>query len=417
MPRLMLLLPTRTYRAHDFMEAAERLGVDVVVGSERKQALSDLVPGKTLALDFNDPKAATQTIVAFAQEYPLDGVLGVDDDTTILGAMASEALGLPHNPVSAASATRNKHRLRLLLSQAGLLSPPFSLFDINDDPLRVALEAPYPCVVKPLCLSASRGVMRANDEAQFIQAFQRLRALLQMPDVVERKNPLAHQILVEGYIPGVEVALEGLLVKGELSVLALFDKPDPLDGPYFEETLYITPSRLPESSQRDIITCVEQTARAIGLEEGPVHAEMRVNEHGVWMIEIAARSIGGLCSRTLQFGAGMSLEEVILLQATGADVGAFHRDRQAAGVMMLPIPHHGILRAVHGQDAARQVSHIESLDITMPLGQEVIPLPEGAQYLGFLFARAETPEQVEAALREAHQQLTFVIEPMEPSGE
>lgn len=414
MPRLMLLLPTRTYRAHDFMEAAERLGVDVVVGSERKQALSDLVPGKTLALDCYNPKAATQTIVSFAEDYPLDGVLAVDDDTTILGAMASEALGLPHNPVSAVAVTRNKHRLRMLLSQAGLLSPPFSLFDIDDDPERAAQEVPFPCVVKPLCLSASRGVMRANAPDQFVTAFQRLGVLLQSPDVVERQDPLARQILVEGYIPGVEVALEGLLVKGELTVLALFDKPDPLDGPYFEETLYITPSRLSEAVQQDIARCTAQAARAIGLEEGPVHAELRVNDYGAWLIEMAARSIGGLCSRTLRFGTGMSLEEVILLQAMGADVGSHTRDRLAAGVMMLPIPHHGILREVHGQEAAVQVPNIESLDITMPIGQEVIPLPEGAQYLGFLFARAETPERVEAVLREAHQQLRFVIEPLSP---
>ena len=412
MPRLLLLLPTRTYRAHDFMEAAERLGVDVVVGSERKQALADLVPGKTLALDVYDPKAATRTIVAFAQDYPLDGVLAVDDDTTILGAMASEALGLPHNRIPAVAATRNKHRLRLLLSQAGLLSPPFSLFDIHDDPVQVAQQVPFPCVVKPLCLSASRGVMRANNPDQFVSAFQRLRSLLQSPDVVERRDPLARQILVEGYIPGVEVALEGLLVKGELTVLALFDKPDPLDGPYFEESLYITPSRLPEAVQQRIAQCTARAARAIGLETGPVHAELRVNDHGAWLIEMAARSIGGLCSRTLRFGTGMSLEEILLLQVMGADVGQYNRDRLAAGVMMLPIPHHGILRAVHGQQAAVQVPNIESLDITMPLGQEVIPLPEGAQYLGFLFARAETPERVEAALREAHQCLAFVIEPM-----
>ncbi len=413
MPRLLLLLPTRTYRAHDFMEAAERLGVDVVVGSERKQVLADLVPGKTLALDLVNPEAAAQTILAFAQDYPLDGVLGVDDDTTILGAMASKALSLPHNNVSAVQATRNKHHLRLLFSQAGLLSPPFSLFDIDDDPVRAAQQVPFPCVVKPLCLSASRGVIRADDPEQFVSAFRRLVALLQTPDVVERRDPLARQILVEGFIPGVEVALEGILVNGELTVLALFDKPDPLEGPYFEETLYITPSRLPESVQADIAQCTARAARAIGLHEGPVHAELRVNDYGAWLIEIAARSIGGLCSRTLRFGTGISLEEVILLQAMGKDVGAYTRDRLAAGVMMLPIPHHGILRAIHGQEAAVQVPHIESLDITMPIGQEVIPLPEGAQYLGFLFARTETPERVEAALRDAHRHLTFVIEPMD----
>ena len=411
MPRLLLLLPTRTYRAHDFMEAASRLGVDVTVGSERKQALADLTPGRTLALDFLNLQAATQAIVAFAEAFPLDAIIGVDDDTAILGAMAAQALDLPHNNVTAVRATRNKHRLRMLLAQAGLLSPPFSLFSTQIDPFKAARQVPFPCVVKPLCLSASRGVMRADTPEQFVTAFNRLGALLRTPEVMERGGELARQILVEGFIPGVEVALEGLLVKGELTVLALFDKPDPLDGPFFEETLYITPSRLDEATQQAVAACTAQAARAIGLEEGPVHAELRVNAYGAWMIEIAARSIGGLCSRTLRFGTGVALEELILLHAMGADIATYRRENKAAGVMMIPIPYGGILRGVYGEAEARQVEGIEELDIMIPIGQEVIPLPEGAQYLGFLFARADTPEQVETALRQAHDHLTFVVEP------
>lgn len=411
MPRLLLLLPTRTYRAHDFMEAAGRLGVDVVVGSERKQALADQVPGRTLALDFRHLQDATNAIIEFAKIYPLDAVLAVDDDTAVLGAVASEALALPHNPIASVTATRNKHRLRMILAQAGLLSPPFSLFSVDDDATAITDQVPYPCVVKPLCLSASRGVIRANTPDEFAVAFDRLSRLLRTPEVMVRDDKLAEQILVEGYIPGTEVALEGLLVKGELTVLALLDKPDPLDGPFFEETLYITPSRLPESVQQDIAACTAQAARAIGLQEGPVHAELRVNDQGAWLIEMAARSIGGLCSRTLRFGTGLSLEELILLHATGADVGAYTRERHAAGVMMLPIPYGGILIGIRGQEAAKQVPGIEDLAITIPLGQEVVPLPEGAQYLGFLFARADTPEQVEIALRDAHRCLRFTIDP------
>jgi biotin carboxylase len=411
MPRLLLLLPTRTYRSHDFMDAAGRLGVYVTVGSDRKQALADLTPGRTLALDFLNMQAATQEIVAFARDFPLDAIIGVDDDTAILGAMAAQALDLPHNGVAAVRATRNKHRLRMLLAQAGLLSPPFSLFSVQTDPFKAARQVPFPCVVKPLCLSASRGVMRADTPEQFVTAFNRLGTLLRTPEVRERGGELARQILVEGFIPGVEVALEGLLLKGELTVLALFDKPDPLDGPFFEETLYITPSRLEAAEQEAVAACTAQAARAIGLHEGPVHAELRVNAYGAWMIEIAARSIGGLCSRTLRFGTGVSLEELILLHAMGADIAAYQRETKAAGVMMIPIPYGGILRGVYGEAEARQVEGIEELDIMIPIGQEVIPLPEGAQYLGFLFARADTPEQVEAALRQAHDHLTFVVEP------
>jgi biotin carboxylase len=246
-----------------------------------------------------------------------------------------------------------------------------------------------------------------------VAAFQRLNALLHMPDVLARGGALAHQILVETFIPGQEVALEGLLIHGELRVLALFDKPDPLDGPFFEETLYVTPSRLPTTVQEAIAACTARTARALGLQQGPIHAELRINNAGPWVLEVAARTIGGLCSRTLQFGPGLSLEELVLQQALGIDPTAHARDERAAGVMMLPIPHGGILRAVHGQEEARRIPDVEDLSITIPLGQEVVPLPEGARYLGFLFARAATPEQVEAALRAAHKRLELVITPPE----
>ena len=410
MPRVLLLLPTRTYRAHDFMEAARRLGFEVTVGSERRQAFASLVPGGHLQLDFLRPRRAARAIAAFARSYPLDAVVAVDDDGTLLAAAAARALGLPHNPVTAVAATRNKHRLRRKVAAAGLLSPPFERLSIADDPVRAAQRMSFPCVLKPLHLAASRGVMRADDAGQFAVAFERLAAILRTPDVVQRSSRLARHVLVEAFIPGTEVALEGLLVGGELTVLAVFDKPDPLDGPFFEETLYVTPSRLPDGVLAAIAAQTAKAAATIGLWQGPVHAEWRVNEHGVWLIDVAARSIGGLCARILRFGAGLSLEELLLMQAVGADVAAYGRERAAAGVMMLPIPRRGVLRAVDGQEAARRVAGIVGLAITIAPGQEVVPLPEGAQYLGFLFARGDTPAEVECALRRAHQCLSFTIE-------
>ena len=411
MARVLLLLPTRTYRAHDFMEAAHRLGLEVTVGSERRQAFASLFPGGHLQLDFLRPRQAVRAIAAFARSYPLDAVVAVDDDGTLLAAAAAKALKLPHNPVTAVAATRNKHRLRRKVAAAGLPSPRFERLSVEDDPIRAAPRMPFPCVLKPLHLAASRGVMRADDADQFVAAFERLAAILRTPDVVQRGGRLARHVLVEAFIPGTEVALEGLLVGGELVVLAVFDKPDPLDGPFFEETLYVTPSRLPDAALADIAAQTAKAAAAIGLREGPVHAEWRVNEHGAWLIDVAARSIGGLCSRILQFGAGMSLEELLLMQAVGADVAAYERESAAAGVMMLPIPRRGVLRAVDGQEAARRVPGITGLMITIALGQEVVPLPEGVQYLGFLFARGDTPEEVEASLRRGHQCLSFTIEP------
>jgi biotin carboxylase len=410
-------MTTHTYRANAFLEAARRLKVLVVVGSERPQALAAANPAGHLTLDFQAPDEASRTIVEFAKQHPIAGVVAADDDGVILAATTAAALGLPHNPVEAVVAARNKYHMRQILDQARLPCPRFWRFSIDDAPAEIARQVDYPCVVKPLSLSASRGVIRADDAAQLVAAVHRVVAILQRPDVAISARRSTREILVERFIPGPEVALEGLLTDGKLRVLALFDKPDPLDGPFFEETIYVTPSRFPMAVQDAIASCTARVAAALGLRHGPVHAELRVNEQGPWMLEIAPRSIGGLCSRTLRFGDGLSLEELILRQALGFDVEALQREISAAGVMMIPIPRVGILRQVVGQEDAKQVAGIEDIRITIPIGQEVVPLPEGSRYLGFIFARDETPLGVESALRDAHRRLTFVITPADEPPE
>ncbi len=407
--RILLLLPTKTYRAKAFLSAASQLGVTVAIGSDQPQTLSELSPRKSLVLNFSKPEKATEEIIAFAQTYPIDAVVGVDDDTTILVSMVAKALSLPHNSVESARTTRSKYEMRKVLATGGIPSPHFEVVSISANPAEVASGITYPCVLKPLSLSASRGVIRANDPREFVNAFQRIVGILGSSDVKSTKGSTAQQILIEDFIPGIEVALEGILIQGDLKVLAIFDKPDPLDGPFFEETLYVTPSRLPVDIQNEIIACTAQTAKVLGLREGPVHAELRVNGDGAWIIEIAARSIGGLCARTLRFGTGVSLEELIIRHAIGMEVESLQRERKPAGVMMIPIPHAGILREVRGKTDAEQVSGIEEVTISIPIGQDVLPLPEGASYLGFIFARGTTPESVEASLREAHRRLEFVI--------
>jgi formate-dependent phosphoribosylglycinamide formyltransferase (GAR transformylase) len=413
MHRLLLLMTTTTYRAHAFLEAARGLNVPVVVGSERSQVLAAANPTGHLTLDFQAPDEASRTIVEFATQFPITGVVAADDDGVILAARAAAALGLPHHPVEAVMAARNKYRTRQVLAEAGLRCPRFQRFSIDEDPGEVARRVAYPCVVKPLSLSASRGVIRADNPAQFVAAFRRIVAILQRPDVALSAHRATREILVEQFIPGAEVALEGLLTHGKLRMLALFDKPDPLDGPFFEETLYVTPSRFPRAVQDAITACTAEVVSALGLRHGPVHAELRVNDQGPWMLEIAPRSIGGLCSRTLRFGDGRALEELILRHAIGCDVEALGRETLAAGVMMIPIPQAGVLRQVAGQEDAKQVAGIEDIRMTIPVGQEVIPLPEGSRYLGFIFARGNTPAGVESALREAHRRLTFNITPAE----
>lgn len=416
MPRVLLLLPTTSYRTADFMEAARRMGLDMVIGSELPQVLEAKTSGKTLTLDFSNTDQATQDIVQFSGRFPFDAVIPVDDDTSIVGASASKALGLPHNSVESVLAARDKHRFRQVLTKAGIPSPRFKLFSVEDDPPKVASEIAYPCVLKPTFLSASRGVIRANNPEAFVEAFIRVKAILAEEDIAPRRRDAVTQILVEDFLPGIEVALEGILTRGRLRVLALFDKPNPMDGPYFEETIYVTPSRLPKGTRDLIFDCANRTFNALGLRQGPVHTEFRINDGGIWPIEAAARSIGGLCSRTLQFETRRSLEELILLNALESDELTHQVESSAAGVMMLPIPSSGVLMEVRGQNEALAVEGIEDLVILIPQGKEITPLPEGTRYLGFLFSRADTPAEAEAALRKAYRKLDVRIRPIRETG-
>ena len=406
--RVLLLMPTSTYHAHDFLAAAARLQLDVTVGTNGTQALQEFVPGSALTLDFTDVCASSAAIVDFAAEFPIDGVVAAEDETTALAATCAAALGIAHSPIEAVLTTRNKVFLREALAAAGLPSPGFAVVDLRRA-LRLPPHLSFPCVLKPTFLSASRGVIRADTAAEFDAAARRIARILDDPELQRAAGEEANRILVEEYIPGSEYAVEAMMDGGRVHLLALFDKPDPLEGPYFEETIYVTPSRAAATIQDKILQAVQQAIDVIGLREGPLHAELRVNDSGAYIIDLAARSIGGLCSRVLRFGTGCSLEELILRHALGEDFSSFAREDQAAGVMMIPIPAAGTLREVRGLEEATAVPGIREVTITINRGRELVPLPEGNRYLGFIFACAEEPEKAEAALRLAHQKLRFEI--------
>jgi biotin carboxylase len=410
---LLLLVPTTSYRLDDFRAAARRLGVPLLVGTDLCHKVEELFLEREdhVSLDYRRPERAAEQIADLARARPIRGVVPASDPTAVIAALAAERLGLPHNPPEAARRAANKHAMRTALRDAGIPVPDFRLFALEADPERAAGEVPYPCVLKPLIFSASRGVIRADDPGGFVRAWSRIAKLLHdtRAERRAREDGAAGQVLVEAFVPGAEVALEGLLRGGRLEVLAIFDKPDPLDGPFFEETIYVTPSRHPAALLAAVERIAAEGARALGLAEGPVHAELRLSPAGPVVLEIAARSIGGLCSRTLRFGAGLSLEEVLVAHAMGLPLASLRREARASGVMMLPIPRRGILHAVRGVEAARAVPGVEDVVVTAPLGREVVPLPEGDAYLGFLFAKGETPTAVEAALREAHRRLELDI--------
>lgn len=407
--RLLLLLPTTTYRADAFVDAAKFLRLDLTVASELPSAFQDEHPADLLTLDLGNPDAAVAAARAFAQHHPLRGVVGVDDDTAVVAACIAGDLGLPCNPLAAVRAARDKQLQRERLHAGGVPIPPFAVHTLDEHARAVAESVSYPCVLKPVSLSGSRGVIRADDPDAFVTAHARLGAILKAAELPHDEN----RFLVERYVPGPEYALEGIVVDGALHVLAVFDKPDPLDGPFFEETIYVTPSRAGDDTVRSLTQCAQQAVTALGLERGPVHIELRHNDNGPWLIEIAARPIGGKCGRTLRFGpdGDISLETVVLRQVVEPGTAVPPRETQAAGVMMIPIPYQGVLRGVDGAVKARAVPGVEDVVITAHSGQVVLPLPEGSRYLGFIFARGETPAFVEEALRAAHATLEPRIDP------
>jgi biotin carboxylase len=407
MPRLMLVLPTETYRATAFLTAAHDLGLQVVVASNEAPTLAALMEGRVLTLDLREPVASARRALDFAARWPVDAVVGVDEGSVVTAATVAERLGTARrNPVSAVRATRDKRLLRERLAATGLPQPRRATVDVNagDAALDAALRiSGLPCVIKPVDLAASRGVIRADDRAGAQIAAERVAVLLRE---ICGDGPLP-PLLVESYVDGVEIALEGLVHEGLLEVIALFDKPDPLVGPFFEETIYVTPSRLGEAAQRAVTDAVASAVAALGLRHGPVHAEVRLDGDVPVVIEVAARSIGGLCSQVIRLscadapGDVRTLENVILREACGLALGAMHMVDDACGVIMLPISTEGILQGIRGVQQAEAVVGITGVTISIPVGERVRPLPEGDRYLGFIFARGDTPAAVEASLRQA----------------
>ena len=415
MARVLLFVPSATYRASAFLEAAARLNAEVIVASDRRQTLETVVPGHLLHLDFDDRESVVAAAVELAADRGLDAVVAIDDGGALAAAWAGEVLGLGQASPDAVAVARDKVLLRGRLAAHGLDQPEFAVLTEREGPAlaeeaaKVGSQLGFPVVVKPARLAGSRGVIRADDPASASDAATRIRAILD-----GRGGDPDSAILLERYVEGEEVALEGLLHEGSLAVLALFDKPDPLVGPYFEETIYLTPSRHDPVVQDQVARAVSAACRAIGLERGPVHAEARLTPPGpdgsrrVVLLEVAARTIGGRCAKALRFAAGQSLEELVLAEALGAKP-TDETEPGASGVMMLPIPRSGRLRAVLGREEALAVEHVTGLEITAPLGRPIRALPEGDRYLGFLFARGPNPVVVEAALRAAFSHLRIEI--------
>jgi biotin carboxylase len=410
MSRLLILASKLGYQTRSFAEAARGLGVAVTFASDHCRQLEDPWSDGAIAVRFDRPEEAARRIVAESLVRPMDGVIALGDRPTTTAAYAARALGFDYNRPEAVENCRSKLRQREILRDAGLPVPGFFSFRLDKRLERVLPRVQFPCVVKPLRLAASQGVIRANNPDEFRAAIARIRALLESPEIQVTHEADLDRVLVERYLPGTEVAVEGLLTRGKLRILAIFDKPDPLEGPYFEEGIYVTPSRLPLEMKERIADCAVATVRALGLTHGPVHAEFRVNDHGPWVLEVSPRPIGGLCSRALRFGLErILLEELLVRHALGMEGSDLVRETEASGVMMIPVPKTGVLERVEGEEQARATPGITDVVITARLHDFIAAWPEGSSYLGFIFARSGSPAEAETALRLAHSLLKFEI--------
>lgn len=413
--RVLLLATTTGYQTRMFAAAAERHGIELIYATDRCDQLDDPWRDGAIPVRYHEEWRSVEGVLKALEERPVDGVLAVGDRPTVMAAYLTRLLHLPGHPPEATVTARDKRLSHERFKATGLPTANFFAVPAGIDPLTILPRVKFPAVLKPTVLSGSRGVIRADDALSFAAAFDRIRRLLASPDVKELRDPEADVIQIEEYLPGTEYALEGLLEHGALRTIAIFDKPDPLEGPFFEETTYVTPSQVNTGIQAQITAAVTRAAQALGLHHGPIHAECRVNSRGVYVLEVAARPIGGLCAKMLRFerrGEVVGFEDVLLLHAAGERTGEWRREHLASAVMMIPIPRSGILRKVDGLDAAAAVPFVDEIHITAKPDQQLLALPEGSSYLGFIFARAATAKDAEGAVREAHARLRVTLDPI-----
>ena len=407
---VILIIPSASYRTGPFMNAIKKLDLKVLVISDKSQVFSGKYPDNLIIINFNHWKDKSVEISKWAKNNGLKAVIGVDEESIVLAANLSNFLNVDHNSIESVLLTKNKYLMRTELKKTGLCSPWFKIFSIYESSNKIINEISFPCVIKPTFLSGSRGVMRVNTKKELSEGIKTLNELLSLDELRKRAGKQSDYIMIEEYIPGKEVAIEGIVSEGKLTMLAIFDKPELLEGPTFEETIIVTPSVLTKKIQYSLLETLQIVVKALGIVKGPVHAEARINKNGNYILECASRSIGGLCSKVLEFQGGISLEELILRAYLGRNIEKSKLIGNARGVMMMPTEKKGILKEIGGVKDALVVNGVTDLQITVKPGEKLQPLPKGDRYLGFIFAEGNNQEFVINALKNAWSKIEIVLE-------
>jgi biotin carboxylase len=402
---VLLVAPSGSYRIVPYLNAVQSLGINILVVSNSEHSLVPEVAAG-ITVDFSNLPQARKTILGAIAKLNILCVLATDDSCVTLCSQIAGVLKLPHNSTAASELTHRKDLARQALRKSGCNTPEFQVIKLDPSPENL-INIEYPVVVKPLSMSGSRGVIRANSDKELIEACRRIDSILEN---AKQTGYVREHLLVESYLDGAEFAIEGFMINGKFHLLTIFDKPEPLTGPFFEETYYITPSQLDKNEQRGLIDEIIKCCEAYGLTHGPLHAEARITNNGVVLLELAARTIGGQCGQLIEFSLKQKLEELVI-QGMCGQLPETPGSSEAAGVLMIPVTSSGILRRIEGLTAALQVKHIKDIEIHIREGYELVPLPEGSSYLGFIFAQAPDYTQTYEALKIAYRKLKFVTQP------
>lgn len=392
------------------LAAAKARHFKTLVAATSRPCVDDDLVDRFLRIPDRSSKEVAAYVERQCEGLLVSGVLASDDWDVVAAAMIADKLGLRFVGVETALAATNKFLMRQRLRNGGAVVPDFQCFAIGDNAGEIAKSLRFPVVIKPTYGQGSLGVIRADTVDEFEKAFQYTSRIIVDLDMRPSAVRDRSGILVEQYIPGEEYTVELLMHEGKPYSLAVFEKPDPLEGPYFEEGIYVTPIRRDEKIRSLLVEAAIRGSRALGIETGPCHCELRLSGELPYILEIAARPIGGFCSQVFADLMGFDLHDLVLQNAVGLPVMPPPiADGVALGVMMLPVPGRGNLARVSGVDRALDIDGIMSVKIHVEAGSRILPYPEQSCYIGTVLATGSSADEVVARLKSAAKAVSFEL--------